>query len=118
LPESETGGWEVWYAFAHAAEGNQAVGVVAGVRNQRQAGRGGTRAARRELKSAHPAVDGCIKKIRSALNASHWNDNVRRDFERSLENIANLAKQIPAASEESQKMLNRKALQLDQYFKR
>jgi hypothetical protein len=70
---------------------------------RRQAGRGGTRAARRELKSAHPAVDGCIKEIRSALNASHWNDNVRRDFERSLENIANLAKQIPAASEESQK---------------
>jgi uncharacterized protein YukE len=75
------------------------------------------RAMAREIRLADAAVDGCIKKIRSALNASHWNDNVRRDFERNLENIAKLARQMAASSEESQKMLSRKALQLDDYLK-
>jgi uncharacterized protein YukE len=70
----------------------------------------------RELRLADATVDGCIKKIRAALNASHWDDNVRRDFERNLENIAKLARQMATASEASQKMLSRKASQLDEYI--
>jgi uncharacterized protein YukE len=71
----------------------------------------------RELRLADAAIDGCIKKIRAALNASHWNDNVRRDFERNLENITKLARQMAMASEESQKMLNRKVAQLEEYLR-
>jgi uncharacterized protein YukE len=71
----------------------------------------------RELRLADAAIDGCIKKIRATLNASHWNDNVRRDFERNLENITKLARQMATASEESQKMLNRKVAQLEEYLR-
>jgi uncharacterized protein YukE len=76
------------------------------------------RAMARELKYADAAIDGCIKKVRSALNSSHWNDNVRRDFERNLLAIAALAKQMATASEESQRLLNGKARQLDDYLRR
>jgi len=72
----------------------------------------------RELKQATASIDGSIRKVRSALNGSRWNDNVRRDFERNLEAIAKMSKQIEAVSEESQRMLNRKAQQLQAYLGR
>ncbi len=72
----------------------------------------------RELKNASASIDGSIRKVRSALNASRWNDNVRRDFEKNLEAIAKMAKQIETVSDESQRMLNRKAQQLQTYLGR
>lgn len=72
----------------------------------------------RELKNASSSIDGSIRKVRSALNGSHWNDNVRRDFEKNLDSIARMAKQIESVSDESQRMLNRKAQQLQQYLGR
>ena len=72
----------------------------------------------RELKSASAAIEGSIRKVRSALNGSRWNDNVRRDFEKNLEAIARMAKQIESVSDESQRMLNRKAQQLQAYLGR
>lgn len=72
----------------------------------------------RELKNASASIDGSIRKVRSALNASRWNDNVRRDFEKNLDAIAKMAKQIEAVSDESQRMLNRKAQQLQTYLGR
>jgi hypothetical protein len=69
----------------------------------------------RELKYANEAIDGCIKKVRGALNASHWHDNVRTDFEHKLENIASLARQIGKLSEESQQMLSLKLIDLKKY---
>jgi uncharacterized protein YukE len=68
-----------------------------------------------ELKRANETVDGCIKRVRSVLNATRWNDNVRRDFEEKLETIANLAKQMVRASEESQTILRDKLKVLDEY---
>ncbi|MET9326141.1 hypothetical protein [Tsukamurella sp. NPDC003166] len=70
----------------------------------------------RELKAASAAIDGSVRKVRSALNSSQWNDSIRRDFERNLEAIARMAKQIDTVSDESQKMLNRKAAQLKAYL--
>lgn len=72
----------------------------------------------RELKNASASIDGSIRKVRTALNASRWNDNVRNDFEKNLEAIARMAKQIEAVSDESQRMLNRKAQQLQTYLGR
>lgn len=72
----------------------------------------------RELKSASSSIDNSIRKVRSALNNSQWNDNVRRDFEKNLEAIAKMAKQIEAVSDESQRMLQRKAQQLQAYLGR
>lgn len=72
----------------------------------------------RELKNASAAIEGSIRKVRSALNGSRWNDNVRRDFEKNLEAIARMAKQIESVSDESQRMLNRKAQQLQAYLGR
>lgn len=72
----------------------------------------------RELKAASASVDASIRKVRSALNASRWNDNVRRDFEKNLEAIAKMAKQIETVSDESGRMLTRKAQQLQQYLGR
>lgn len=72
----------------------------------------------RELKNAGQAIDQSIRKVRGALNNSHWNDNVRRDFERNLEAIARMAKQIETVSDESQRMLTRKAQQLQAYLGR
>lgn len=72
----------------------------------------------RELKHASSSIDGSIRKVRSALNGSRWNDNVRRDFEKNLEAIAKMAKQIEAVSDESQRMLSRKAQQLQAYLGR
>lgn len=72
----------------------------------------------RELKNASASIDGSIRKVRAALNASRWNDNVRNDFEKNLEAIARMAKQIEAVSDESQRMLNRKAQQLQTYLGR
>jgi uncharacterized protein YukE len=74
------------------------------------------RAMVRELRNADAAVDACMKKVRSALNASHWNDNVRADFDRNLEAIRDLAKQMSTISTESQAMLVRKAQQLENYL--
>jgi ABC-type transporter Mla subunit MlaD len=72
----------------------------------------------RELKNASASIDGSVRKVRSALNASRWNDNVRRDFEKNLEAIARMAKQIETVSDESQRMLNRKAQELQKYLGR
>ncbi len=72
----------------------------------------------RELKSASSSIDNSIRKVRSALNNSQWNDNVRRDFEKNLEAIAKMAKQIESVSDESQRMLQRKAQQLQAYLGR
>jgi hypothetical protein len=72
----------------------------------------------RELKNASAAIDTSIRKVRSALNASQWNDNVRRDFEKNLEAMARMAKQIETVSADSQRMLNRKAQQLQAYLGR
>ncbi len=72
----------------------------------------------RELKQASSTVDSSIRKVRSALASSRWNDNVRRDFEKNLEAIAKMAKQIETVSAESQQMLNRKAQQLQAYLGR
>jgi uncharacterized protein YukE len=72
----------------------------------------------RELKSANAAIDASMRKVRSNLNNSRWNDPVRRDFEKNLEAITKMTKQIEAVSEESQKMLNRKAQQLQAYLGR
>ncbi|MCP9273936.1 WXG100 family type VII secretion target [Mycolicibacterium arenosum] len=72
----------------------------------------------RELKNASASIDGSVRKVRSALNSSQWNDNVRKDFEKNLEAIARMAKQIEQVSDESQRMLNRKAQQLQQYLGR
>lgn len=72
----------------------------------------------RELKQASSAIDGSIRKVRGALNNSRWNDNVRRDFEKNLEAIAKMAKQIETVSDESQRMLTRKAQQLQAYLGR
>ncbi len=72
----------------------------------------------RELKTASASIDNSIRKVRSALNNSQWNDNVRRDFEKNLEAIAKMAKQIETVSDESQRMLQRKAQQLQAYLGR
>ena len=72
----------------------------------------------RELKAASSVIDGSVRKVRSALNSSQWNDPVRRDFEKNLEAIARMAKQIETVSDDSQKMLNRKAAQLKTYLGR
>jgi ABC-type transporter Mla subunit MlaD len=72
----------------------------------------------RELKNAGQSIDQSIRKVRGALNNSQWNDNVRRDFEKNLEAIARMAKQIETVSDESQRMLTRKAQQLQQYLGR
>ncbi|MCV7278331.1 WXG100 family type VII secretion target [Mycolicibacterium flavescens] len=72
----------------------------------------------RELRNAGQSIDQSIRKVRSALNSSQWNDNVRRDFEKNLEAIARMAKQIETVSDESQRMLTRKAQQLQAYLGR
>ncbi|SEH48040.1 Proteins of 100 residues with WXG [Mycolicibacterium rutilum] len=72
----------------------------------------------RELKNAGQSIDQSIRRVRSALNSSQWNDNVRRDFEKNLEAIARMAKQIETVSDESQRMLTRKAQQLQAYLGR
>jgi len=72
----------------------------------------------RELKNASAAIDSSIRRVRSVLNNSQWNDNVRRDFERNLDAIARMAKQIGSVSEDSQRMLTRKAQQLQVYLGR
>lgn len=72
----------------------------------------------RELRNAGQAIDQSIRKVRSTLNSSQWNDNVRRDFEKNLDAIARMAKQIETVSDESQRMLTRKAQQLQTYLGR
>lgn len=72
----------------------------------------------RELKNVNAAMETSIRRVRSTLNNSRWQDNVRRDFEKNLEAIARMAKQIESVSDESQKMLNRKAQQLQTYLGR
>ena len=72
----------------------------------------------RELRAASTSIDASIRKVRSTLNNSQWNDNVRRDFEKNLDAIARMVKQIETVSEESQRMLNRKAQQLQTYLGR
>lgn len=72
----------------------------------------------RELKRASSSIEDSIRKVRSALNATKWDDPVRRDFEKNLEAIARMAKQIDNVSTDSQRMLNRKADQLRTYLYR
>ena len=72
----------------------------------------------RELRSASVAIDTAVRRVRSALQSSEWNDNVRQDFEKNLEAITRMAKQIQAVSEESNRMLNRKAQELQNYLGR
>ncbi len=72
----------------------------------------------RELKAASASIDASVRKVRNALNSSQWNDPVRRDFEKNLEAIARMAKQIGTVSDDSQRMLVRKADQLKTYLGR
>jgi hypothetical protein len=76
------------------------------------------RAMARELRNADAAINTCLKKVHSTLNASHWKDHVRDEFEHDLKDIAGLAKQIAVVSENSQRILTVKAAKLDEYLKR
>ncbi|HMS76420.1 hypothetical protein [Gordonia sp. (in: high G+C Gram-positive bacteria)] len=72
----------------------------------------------RELKRASSSIEEAIRKVRSTLNATKWNDPVRRELEQNLEAIARMAKQIDNVSNDSQRMLNRKAGELRTYLGR
>lgn len=75
------------------------------------------RAMVRELRQADAAIEACIRKVQAALNASHWHDNVRNDFDRNLETIGGLARQMSNVSADCQRMLNGKAKQLEDYLR-
>lgn len=72
----------------------------------------------RELRTASSAIETAVRKVRSALQGSEWNDNVRRDFEKNLDAITRMAKQIQTVSEDSHRLLTRKAQELQSYLGR
>ncbi|MET8652658.1 hypothetical protein [Nocardia aurea] len=72
----------------------------------------------RELDNATKTIDASMRRVKSQLNASSWNDPVRKQFEQNLEAVSRLVKQIDTISGESSSLLHRKAQQLREYLGR
>lgn len=68
-----------------------------------------------ELTRLDKTVQDATRKVRSQLNASQWNDPVRRNFEQLLADIEKSSRALGEMSRDGAKMLKTKEQQLRAY---
>ena len=69
-----------------------------------------------ELTKLEKTVQDATRRVRSQLNASQWNDPVRRNFETLLADLERNSRALSQMSADGAKMLKAKEQQMRQYM--
>lgn len=76
------------------------------------------RKLRAELQRSQNDIKAAVQRIRSALKSTHWNDTVREQFERDLDQTLRVLNKFDADAAQLSAYLNKKASELDIFLRR